>query len=140
MAGFDCRYDAHLPDARRLHEFSRSEGRIVLTRAQRIRTRLPDARVVFVQDNDPMNQIRQVVGELVISRDELRPLTRCLECNDELAAIFKEVLPGRVPDYVLLHQARYNICRRCNRIYWSGSHTQRMLTFLEQWFEAPQAG
>ncbi len=137
MAGFDCRYDGRLPDGVRLRALSRLEKRLVLTRAQRVAALLREESVVFVHDNDPDAQMRQVIHQLAIRRDALRPLTRCLRCNEELTAIHQNELTGRVPEYVLQHAVQFRICPCCGRVYWPGSHARRMTDVLEQWFEAP---
>jgi uncharacterized protein len=140
MAGFDCRYDDGIPDARRLRAISAKEARIILTRARRVGRRLADERVVLVRDNDPGAQMQQVVRHLGIDRGDLRPMSRCLRCNLALIEIPKESLTGRVPEYVLHHHATFRGCRLCGRIYWPGSHAQRMQARLAGWFDEAQEG
>jgi uncharacterized protein with PIN domain len=57
-------------------------------------------------------------------------LTRCIECNAELQARVASTVAERVPPYVRKTQSRYSECPACGRIYWAGTHWQRMREVL----------
>jgi uncharacterized protein with PIN domain len=61
----------------------------------------------------------------------MKPFTRCLECNTTIEEVSKEEifykLPPRTREY-------FNIfwkCSGCGRIYWEGSHYEKMKAFTE---------
>lgn len=106
-----------------------AEGRIVLTRD----TRIMERRVVtsgrlkalLIRSDRPEVQLRQLVAACHLD-SQLHPFTRCLECNQPLAAKTREEVKGRVPPYVYRTQGQYMECPGCHRLYWRGSHWQRM--------------
>jgi uncharacterized protein with PIN domain len=57
-------------------------------------------------------------------------LTRCIECNAELQSRVPATVAERVPPYVRLTQSKYSECPDCGRIYWAGTHWQRMREVL----------
>jgi len=58
--------------------------------------------------------------------------SRCIRCNEPLVEIPKESARDRVPDYIYQTHTVFRICPSCKRIYWRGSHTDRMQAYLER--------
>ncbi len=136
ILGYDAEYfpgeDAEL--IRR----ARREGRILLTRDSRLLRRgLGGARPVPGRETDPlpphlfiesdrvMEQLRQVVGALHLTPAR-PPARRCSCCNALLEPRDRAEVVGQVPDFVWSHQPAFWACPRCRRIYWAGTHRQRM--------------
>lgn len=53
-------------------------------------------------------------------------LPGCLHCNLPLTAIDKSAVIERLPPLVAQTHARFCWCEGCDRVYWEGSHWQRM--------------
>ncbi len=135
LAGFDTLYDIEPPDHRRLVKYARTQNRLVLSRTQRVISHLEAAQGLLIQFNAPIDQIRQVMRDLGIDRRDLRPLSRCSQCNYPLRAAVQENLRDAVPDYIRHHHERFLMCPQCRRIYWPGTHAARMLALIDRWFE-----
>lgn len=109
-------------------------GRVFLTRTQRaLRTPAP-FRAVFIQANDPFEQLAELVSKAALQRQDLRPFSRCLRCNDPIVAVSKDDIEGAVPDHVWQAHDTFSRCPKCLRVYWKGSHTARSLEKIEQLF------
>lgn len=134
LMGFDTAFDAKPPDPHRLI-IRGADGRLVLTRSPAVYQHMADCPALLVDSEVPRKQVRQIICELHIGREEARPFTRCVACNGALRLFSKVDAAGFVPDYVLQHQARFHQCLRCHRIYWPGSHYRRGLEMMDQWFE-----
>lgn len=104
------------------------ERRILLTRMTRLK-HLPAS--VFITSNDPMRQLKQVIRDMRITRNDIRLLTRCAECNRELTSIDKAAVFTKVPDYIWQHHRRFHHCPECGRIFWPGSHARRARARIE---------
>ncbi|WP_319525583.1 Mut7-C RNAse domain-containing protein [uncultured Desulfosarcina sp.] len=100
--------------------------RIILTRTTNLRRRFKDRHPVFIRENDPWRQFLQVMRELKIKADDLDPFSRCVVCNCRLRETDRQMVKGRVPDYVWQRHARFRTCDQCRRLYWAGSHPVRM--------------
>jgi len=100
--------------------------RIVLTRTVAVRMLLENRHLLFIQENDPWRQMHQVVREIKIDAADLKPFSRCLACNRKTNSMERQTVRGRVPDYVWQRHSSFQVCDHCRRIYWPGSHHQRM--------------
>ena len=100
--------------------------RVILTRTRAVKQRFQGRRLVFIHDNDPLRQMMQVVRALNIRASDCRPFSRCLACNRQLLPIDKQAIKNRVPVFVWQRHASFHVCDQCRRIYWAGSHQDRM--------------
>lgn len=133
-AGFDtvCQHES-----RHRNFFNSIEtDRILLTRTVKLKNRYKHRHSLFIQDNDPIAQMIQVVKELSIGLADVKPFSRCLNCNLEITPIDKQWICGQVPAYIWQHHQSFHICNSCRRIYWSGSHHRRLTKQFETFFKA----
>jgi hypothetical protein len=134
LAGFDTLLDMHTPMAERLSALAHGH-RTILTRSNEVRRRLGATfPLIFIHANEPSAQARQVVTELRLQPEQLRPMTRCSVCNHLLTRLSKVESLGQIPDYVWQKHTEFNGCPQCHRIYWPGSHALRWRDQMEQWF------
>ena len=125
--GYDAAYEPGLDD-RRLAARALAEERVLLTRDADLMQRRVIAqgrlRAVLLRSDAVADQLRQVVDELHLGPD--RALSRCLECNVELEPRPRAAVLERLPPHVRATQSRFSECPRCSRVYWPGTHWQRM--------------
>jgi uncharacterized protein with PIN domain len=133
LMGFDTALDDRTPAPHRLIRLG-ADNRLILTRSSRVYHQLVDSSVLLIESEQPQVQILQIICELHIRREEVRPFTRCAACNAALRILPKADAAGLVPEYILGHQQRFHQCPRCRRIYWSGSHRRRWSDMMDQWF------
>ena len=118
-------YDTYYPDGKMsddaIIEIARREGRIILTRDRDLARR---ANGVYVESDDFREQLRFVIGKFNLNGENM--LSRCSVCNELLIAVSKEEIRDLVPEYVYLHHDEFYRCPRCGRIYWYGTHTERI--------------
>jgi uncharacterized protein with PIN domain len=126
ILGFDTLYNAAWDDFQ-LVQIARDEDRVLLTRDRELAMRR-GARSLLVEHEVLADQLRQVVSQLSLRVDH--PFSRCSVCNQPLADVAKDQVDGRVPPYVFREFDRFRICTGCKRIYWRGSHWERMRALL----------
>lgn len=107
-----------------------ARGRVFLTRSQDFKT----GRTIFLHHDDPTRQLKEVVVELRLDPGRLKPLSRCLRCNVVLEELSPLEAEAFVPDYVAATQKQFKRCPACGRIYWPGTHHQRMSGRLDELF------
>jgi uncharacterized protein with PIN domain/putative ubiquitin-RnfH superfamily antitoxin RatB of RatAB toxin-antitoxin module len=129
LAGFDTLFDNSYPDEELLR-LSLDEGRIVLTRDRELLKRRELTHGCFVHAQQPDAQWREVIERLDL-RASARPFTRCLACNAPLHAVPKAQVAHAVPPSVRERHERFAHCGGCDRVYWEGSHWQRMRDKLD---------
>ena len=108
------------------------EGRVFLTRSRQIREKSGDLRVLVIEANDPREQIRETLSKLQLQPAAEKFFSRCLMCNQDLLSIPKEEAEGKVPDFIYRLYDSFHVCPRCHRLYWPGTHLQKMKKEMEE--------
>ena len=130
LLGFDTLYEFELSDKKFIETLE--NDRILLTRTRRIQKLFAFRKLIFVESNHLTQQLEQIFRELDIAAAQIRPFSRCLQCNTSIVIVAKDSVWGRVPDYIFEIHDRFQKCPECDRIYWPGSHTRRSLEKIRQ--------
>ena len=134
MLGLDTTY--HEPTAKEGIIISAlKENRIVLTRRTNHPTAAEHIDLIFIKDNDPENQIRQVIKHLKITKEMTNPFSVCICCNTKLKPLEKRRVEGQVADHIFNSIDSFSTCPACKKIYWSGTHHQNMAQSIDAIFE-----
>jgi hypothetical protein len=63
-----------------------------------------------------------------------KPFTRCAECNSVLLSSSAEEVKDRIPERVYLTATNFKVCPKCGKVYWSGTHVERIREEFEKIF------
>ncbi|WP_179405448.1 Mut7-C RNAse domain-containing protein [Burkholderia guangdongensis] len=129
LAGFDTRYDNHFSDDE-IAALAEHDGRIVLTRDRELLKRRAVARGCYVHAVQPAAQLTELFVRLGLA-PHMRPFRLCLRCNAPLHPLGADEAAARVPDGVRRRHRRFAACDVCRRVFWEGSHWQRMRTVVD---------
>jgi uncharacterized protein len=124
LLGFDTLCEPGWDDAR-LAAVSGDERRILLTRDVGLLKRRAVTHGCFVRAVHPRRQIVEIARRLQLL-PAFRPFTRCLVCNGLLAVVAKQDVAGEVDSDILRRHDEFIRCGDCRRVYWRGSHYQRL--------------
>jgi len=130
MTGFDTLYDNGFHDAA-IEAIAKRERRIVLTRDRELLKRRGITHGCYVRALRPPEQLREVFLRLDLARSA-RPFTLCLSCNAPLHPIAKSEVEARLPASVRTYHERFSTCDVCGRVFWEGSHWQRMRALVDE--------
>ena len=133
MLGFDTTYRDDSPDEE-LATISSKERRILLTRDRGMLKRNVVTRGYCVRTTEPREQLVEVLQRFDLS-GTIRPFSRCVHCNSLLRPTPKDLISDWLPPKTAQYYEEFHVCPRCERIYWKGSHYQRMRRFMEKLFE-----
>jgi uncharacterized protein len=134
ILGFDVLYFSKAED-KDLVEMARRDGRILLTRDTGLIERAAKRpNRLFVRSDDWEDQVVQVLDELELW-GEVRPNTRCLECNLPLKALSRDRARNLVAPYVHERASSFAVCPGCNRVFWQGTHYGDMEKKIERLLE-----
>lgn len=129
VLGYDAAYEAGIPDGDLVRRAA-SEGRIALTRDRRLPEEWWIEDLVVLRSDEQLEQLREIAPVFSLTRDGL--FTRCTRCNLSLAPMSLDEAADRVPPLVRERSAALQHCPSCDRIYWEGSHTERMRRTLDR--------
>ncbi|PZP57913.1 MAG: twitching motility protein PilT [Azospira oryzae] len=138
MLGFDTLYDNTYDDFDICMQAKR-EGRIILTRDRELLKCRIITHGCYVHARKPQAQLKEIVERLQLAAN-VRPFTRCLHCNLPLAPIAKEQVLDRLPPTVAQVHERFSTCGGCGRVFWEGTHWERMRALLRDYLPQAPAG
>ncbi len=130
MLGFDTAYRNCAGDAE-LVRISAEEERILLTRDRGLLKHSAVTRGYWLRQTDSRRQAVEVVSRFDLARS-LHPFTRCMACNEPLRPVSKSEIHQRVPQPIAERHEEFRECPACRRVYWEGSHYQRMHRWIEE--------
>ena len=128
MLGFDTLYENAIDD-REIVEIAARERRVVLTRDRELLKCRRILRGCFVHPLKPEAQLREVAARYSLERN-MRPFTLCLHCNLRLHPVGRDAAAPFVPAPIAERYDMFARCAGCKRIYWQGSHWERMRAML----------
>ena len=129
MLGFDSLLDATWDD-RQLAAVSAEQHRILLTRDKALLMRACVTHGCYVRSAAPKQQLRYLLRRLDLYR-QVRPFTRCIECNGRIDPVAKKEIEARLPEHTRRLHREFWRCAGCGRVYWKGSHYSRMNRLVE---------
>ncbi|ADW18417.1 protein of unknown function DUF82 [Desulfobulbus propionicus DSM 2032] len=124
MAGFDTLYDPRW-DSKTLLGCLGEQPRIVLTRDLDLLKRKQVVFGRYIRADKPVGQLREVLALFGLGRWP-RPFARCLDCNTPLEPVDKQRIVHRLEPLTRRYFERFTFCPHCDKIYWAGSHVERM--------------
>ncbi len=119
--GYDTYYPSGDMSDDEILRIAHQEGRVVITRDRELARRSGG---LLLRSGDYREQLKAVVREFNLKADNM--LSRCSLCNEPLVRVEKEEIRDRVPEYVYQHSEEFYLCPKCGRVYWYGSHTERI--------------
>jgi uncharacterized protein len=130
LLGFDAAYSPEIDDPE-LARISGAEHRILLTRDRGLLARRAVTHGLYVHAELPQQQVVEVLRRLDLAH-RIAPFTRCLRCNGRLDDVAKADVEDRLAPLTRMHYDEFRRCRECGRVYWRGSHQQRLAAQVAQ--------
>jgi len=132
MLGFDAQYDNRFGDEE-LTELAYRDKRILLTRDRGLLKRKKIENGCCLLSLNPREQLLQVARRYGLKK-YFNPFTRCMACNGELRTVSKQEVLCELEPKTKLFYNLFMRCQDCKKIYWAGSHHDRM-QLLIKWLE-----
>ena len=137
LLGFDTLYSNQYPDAE-LASLACRECRTVLTRDRQLLHHKAITHGYWVRSDKPDEQVIEVLQRFQLERC-VKPFSRCLDCNGRIHPVPKSSVSGSLEPGTRAHHDTFFQCSQCHRVYWRGSHYERMLARLERVLDSAAA-
>lgn len=129
MLGFDTLYRNDYPDEE-LARVSSTENRILLTRDIGLLKRGMVTHGYWVRSLNPHKRLEEVLRRFELF-DAITPFSRCIHCNGLLETVTKNSILERLEPKTREHYDDFRRCNSWDKIYWKGSHYEKMQEFIE---------
>jgi len=125
--GFDTFYANHEMNDNDLLKIAKEEKRVLITRDKTLAqiSKRENLKTLNIQTIDIDEQLKIVLKHVEINQDKI--LSRCLLCNSVIEEIKKEKIRDKVPPRVFKNNEKFWYCKKCNKIYWKGTHYINMI-------------
>jgi hypothetical protein len=134
LLGYDSKYSSDSKDDELILK-AKNENRILLTKDEPLlkKAEKQAISVIHIKNDTELKQLVQIfknskLSKVVVSGNT----TRCTECNGELVTIEKDRVMDKVPKGVLEKIDNFWNCTNCNKIYWEGTHIERLQKFVDE--------
>ena len=138
-AGYEAHWAPDTGDAELLRTVRKAGATLLTTDGLLLERRLIRDGVVptlwLPPMGDPAEQLARVFREF---RLKLRA-PRCMSCGGELRIVDKTEVAARIPPRTARWLNEYFVCTRCDRLFWRGTHWQRIQARLRALGESPRA-
>lgn len=130
ILGFDCAYEREIDDEQLVRRAVHEE-RIILTRDRALPEDWRVPGIHLVASEELREQLRELLRAFGLA-GSVRLFSRCNECNQPLRQAQRAEVSERVPPHALASHEAFLECASCRRVYWEGSHTQRIRRVVEE--------
>jgi len=137
MLGFDAAYDRDWDDSM-IIDLSLRHERIILTRDLGILKQNRVTHGYWLRHHEPRQQLQEILLALDLFR-QLKPFTRCMVCNGRIHPAEKAVIRGQIDPDIFQRFGEFRQCEDCRKIYWRGSHYEKMLRLVNKLRETKSA-
>ncbi len=130
LFGLDASYANNSSDDEIL-AVSREERRIILTRDRGLLKRRAVTHGYCVRDSRPRDQLSEIFNRFDLKR-LARPFSRCMACNAGLERVEKDSVASLLPPLVVKLYDEFSKCPACGRVFWRGTHWERMKKLADE--------
>lgn len=130
MLGFDTYYNNQIEDPR-LMTVAVNESRILLSRDRRLLMHKSLNAGYCPRSLRSINQLREVLHKYDLWK-EINPFKRCIRCNGILLAVKKQEIVDELLPLTRRYFNEFSMCQECRKVYWKGSHFERMQRIIDQ--------
>lgn len=130
LLGIDTHYNTSITD-KELARISTTEHRVALTRDIPLLKQKTIVWGYWLRSQQPEEQLLEVIRRYKLT-PFFQPFTRCLACNGLIHPVEKDIIAGLLPPGTKEYYHEFFQCSTCGKVYWKGSHYNRMLKFLQE--------
>lgn len=130
MLGFDTLYKNNCNN-NQIIKTSRLEHRIILTRDKGLLKTKTVTHGYWVRNTDSELQLLEIIKYFDLTQ-QIKPFTRCLVCNGEITPVNKNKIQDQLFSKTKKNFNEFFECTKCKKIYWKGSHFQKMKNKIEE--------
>ena len=131
-AGYEAWWVDGIDDNRLLQEAQKLSATVLTTDSMLMERRILRERIVPSFWLPPTLSIRNQLARVYREFKLTARAPRCMSCGGELVRGDKEQLRERIPPRTYRWLNDYYLCTRCEKLFWHGTHWQRIVKTLRE--------
>lgn len=128
MLGFNTMYQQENSD-KNIANIAANEDLIVLTRDIGLLKHKSIKRGYWLRSQITKGQLAEVINRFRLLQ-HLQPFSRCIACNGSIEPVEKNKVLHQLPPLTKETFSEFFKCNSCQKVYWKGSHFERMNAFI----------
>jgi hypothetical protein len=137
MLGLDTLYRNDYAD-NDIVRIARMENRIILTRDVGLLKKKEVTHGFWIREQNPKKQVAEVLERLDLYT-HVSPFRRCIACNGLIKKVKMEDISDRLDSKTKTYFKEFYQCTSCKKLYWKGSHYERMKKMVEDFQSLPHS-
>ncbi|MGK7369795.1 MAG: Mut7-C RNAse domain-containing protein [Candidatus Halalkalibacterium sp. M3_1C_030] len=133
LLGLDTLIEKDTNDSEIIRRSNRQK-RMIVTRDKNLLRHGSAKYGYWVRNEQPDRQLNEILSHFDL-RDKLKPFSRCMTCNGLLEETTLSEVSDKVPPKVREWCSQFQRCRSCGKVYWKGSHYEKLKEKVEQLIE-----
>jgi uncharacterized protein with PIN domain len=129
LCGFDTCYRTDYND-QEIISLSLSDKRIILTHDVELLKNKQVNHGYWIRSQHLNEQLKEMFHRFDL-KNQIRPFSLCMECNGLLVDVSKKDILDRLLPRTREYYQKFKKCSDCDRIYWEGSHYERMRKYID---------
>lgn len=130
-AGYDTTFAPRNAKDRELLAIAEQEERVLIT-CDRHFLELTKQNLIYLNSHSLLEQIKELNQKFQVNW-LFHPFSRCLICNTPFVEASEGLIQKLAPLKIQQEGKIFWYCSHCDKIFWEGSHTQRMKEQLQTW-------
>ena len=134
VLGYDSSYFSSIEDEKLL-TIAKNEKRVILTKDEQLVKIAQNQEIlaILIRGNDELEQIAQIHSKIKFEKFTIdTDNSHCIICNGKLESIEKFRIINKVPEGVLEREEKFWMCVGCKKIYWQGTHFEKLQEFANK--------
>ncbi len=107
------------------------DKRIILTRDIGVLKHRAVTHGYFIRNHDPKKQLIEVIERLQL-QNHFEPFSRCSVCNSKMNRVEKSRIQDKLYFDTLEMYDEFWQCAGCEKVYWAGSHYDRIVEWIDR--------
>lgn len=132
MIGLDT---AMVPDIRLVDvgKLAAIQKRILITRNRELLKCNTVIHGQLLRSENHVKQLQETVERYNL-KPHIKPFSRCITCNGDLKSVTKQVIDHKLEPLTRKYYNSFKQCLNCEKIYWQGSHHNKMGQLIAEVF------
>ena len=131
LMGFDSEFAKNKSD-NDVMKMMEEQNRILITKDEELAKRAKKLgfEPIFMTGDDEYLHFREIKEKLKLKFSIRGETSRCTVCNGKLNSVEKDLIKNKIPGKVVEHEKNFWQCSVCKKIYWEGTHINRLQNFI----------
>ena len=134
LLGYDTNYSSDIDD-NILIDSAKKDERIIISKDNELvnKAKILTIKTIFLKKSSETDQLFEIFNKINVKKVSISgDSARCPKCNFSTIPIEKNMIQSKVHDGVLKFNDKFWICKKCDQVYWEGTHIKNLKKQIDE--------